>query len=67
MNKDSQYIGIDISMDTFSVSFADKQYAELANTGSGFKKFLKKLPEEGIRSFLWGVAGSGEYFLESIA
>ncbi len=46
MNKDSQYIGIDISMDTFSVSFADKQYAELANTGSGFKKLLKKLPEE---------------------
>jgi len=45
MNKDRQYVGIDISKDTFDACFPDGGHSEFDNQISGFRKLLKKLPE----------------------
>jgi len=43
MNKDKNYLGIDISKDVFDVCDDNGNYYQFNNSSSGFKKFLKLL------------------------
>ena len=43
MNKDKQYVGIDMSKDVFDVSYPDGSHKTFVNNKAGFKKFLKSL------------------------
>ncbi len=48
MNKYKEIFGVDISKDVFDVYGSKKGHDQFKNDGSGFKSFIKSLPEKSL-------------------
>src|SRR6056297_2968819 len=48
MNKYKETFGVDISKDVFDVHGSNKGHCQYKNDGSGFKRFLKELPNDSL-------------------
>ncbi len=48
MNKYKETYGVDISKDVFDVHGSNKGHGQYKNDGSGFKRFLKELPNDSL-------------------